>query len=181
MQPLDSSSTTASPKPEMLKLFHVPSAGHDGIDFTAMPSSAIVCNCFGHEQAIAEYVMAAILMRHVSILDADERLRNGEWAYRSGPLHTVHPELAGKTIGLLGFGHIGKAIAIRAKAFEMKAHVANRSPVPISPVVDRAFPLDQLHDFWGSAEFFVVSLPSAPETTSIVGKKRLWRCILARS
>jgi phosphoglycerate dehydrogenase-like enzyme len=158
-----------SPRPNVLKLFHVPGAGYDGVDFAALPSSAIVCNCFGHEQAIAEYVMTVILMRHIPVLDADRRLRNGEWAYRSGPPHTVHPELAGKTIGLLGFGHIAKAIAVRAKAFEMRVHVANRSPVPISFMVDRAFLLGELDHFWPSADFFVVSLPLAPETTGIVG------------
>src|SRR5262249_35101734 len=124
------------PRPERLKLFHLPGAGYEGVDFNALPDSAVVCNCFGHEQAIAEYTMMALLMHQVPILDADRLLRNGEWAYRAGPVHTLHEELAGKTIGLLGFGHIGKAIAVRAKAFEMKVHVANRSPVATSSVVD---------------------------------------------
>ena len=125
--------TRDMPRPEKLKLFHVPGAGYDAVDLGAVPPSAVVCNCFGHEQAIAEYVMAALLGRHVPLADADSKLRQGEWAYSSGSLARLHGELAGKTIGLLGFGHIGKAIASRAKAFEMTVHVANRSPVPLSP------------------------------------------------
>jgi phosphoglycerate dehydrogenase-like enzyme len=113
--------------------------------------------------------MAALLGRHVPLADADSKLRRGEWAYSSGSLARLHGELAGKTIGLLGFGHIGKAIASRAKAFEMTVHVANRSPVPLSPVVDHAFTLDNLRDFWGTVDFLVVSVPLTQDTTGIVG------------
>jgi len=70
-----------TPRPERLKLFHVPGAGYDAVDLDAVPPSAVVCNCFGHEQAIAEYVMAALLVRHVPPADADSKLRRGEWAY----------------------------------------------------------------------------------------------------
>ncbi|MFC7400035.1 2-hydroxyacid dehydrogenase [Chelatococcus sp. GCM10030263] len=156
------------PRPDRLRLFHVPGAGYDAVDLAALPASAIVCNCFGHEQAIAEYVMAAILARHVPLADADQRLRRADWTYWAGAPDRVHDELAEKTIGLLGFGHIGKAIAARAKAFEMKVHVANRSPVASSALVDRAFGLNDLAAFWGSADFIVVSVPLTPETTGIV-------------
>src|SRR5882724_11765384 len=68
------------PRPEALRLFHLPAAGHDGVDFSAVPASAVICNCFGHEQAIAEYVMTALLMRNIPLADADRRLRNRDWA-----------------------------------------------------------------------------------------------------
>jgi phosphoglycerate dehydrogenase-like enzyme len=156
------------PHPTRLKLFHVPGAGYDAVDLAQLPASAVVCNCFGHEQAIAEYVMAALLMRHVPLSDADGRLRRGEWAYWAGAPERVHDEMAGKIIGLLGFGHIGRAIAVRAKAFEMIVHVANRSPVAPSESIDRTFTLDQLPAFWGSMDILVVSLPLTEETRSIV-------------
>jgi phosphoglycerate dehydrogenase-like enzyme len=160
--------SAALPQPRQLQLFHVPGAGYDAVDLDAIPDSAVVCNCFGHEQAIAEYVMAALLERHVPLADADRRLRQGDWAYSSASAERIHGELAEKTIGLLGFGHIGKAIAVRAKAFEMNVHVANRSPVATSTWVDRSFSLNELDEFWRSADFFVVSLPSNAETAGIV-------------
>lgn len=157
------------PQPSQLKLFHVPGAGYDMVDLGLLPASAAVCNCFGHEQAIAEYVMSALLARHIPLADADRRLRAGDWTYWAGAPERVHGEIAGKTIGLLGFGHIGKAIAARAKAFEMQVHVANRSPVPASPLVDSAFTLDQLAAFYGSVDFVVVSIPLTEGTKGIVG------------
>ncbi len=156
------------PQPRHLKLFHVPGAGYDAVDLDVIPDSAVVCNCFGHEQAIAEYVMTALLGRHIPLADADRDLRRGNWTYTSGSPDRVHGELAEQTIGLLGFGHIGKAIAARAKAFEMKVHVANRSPVPTSSLVDRSFALNRLGEFWSSADFFVVSVPANAETAGIV-------------
>src|SRR5205823_5940125 len=104
------------PQPESLQLFHVPGAGYDAVDLAAIPGSAVVCNCFGHEQAIAEYVMGALLERHVPLADADQKLRQSNWAYSSGSLARLHDELAEKTIGLLGYAHIGKAIALLPRA-----------------------------------------------------------------
>jgi len=157
------------PQPAQLKLFHVPGAGYDMVDLSLLPASAAVCNCFGHEQAIAEYVMSALLARQIPLADADRRLRQGDWTYWAGAPERVHGEIAGKTVGLLGFGHIGKAVAARAKAFEMQVHVANRSPVPASALLDRAFTLDQLAAFYGSVDFVVVSIPLTNETKGIVG------------
>jgi phosphoglycerate dehydrogenase-like enzyme len=161
------------PVPADLTLFHVPGAGYDAVNLDLLPASAAVCNCFGHEQAIAEYAMAALLTRAIPLADADRRLRQGDWAYWAGAPERVHDEIAGRTIGLLGFGHIGKAIAARAKAFEMRVHVANRSPVAPSPLVDQAFTLDRLAEFLGSIDAVVVSMPLTEETRGIIGKDAL--------
>ena len=157
------------PRPEALSLFHVPGAGFDKVDLEALPAAAVVCNCFGHGPAIAEYVMSALLARHVPLADADARLRRGDWAWWAGAPERIHGEMAGKTIGLVGFGHIGQAIAKRAKAFDLRVHVANRSRVTDQSLVDRWFALDDLDTFWGSADFIVVSVPLTAQTEGIVG------------
>jgi phosphoglycerate dehydrogenase-like enzyme len=156
------------PRPRALRLFHVPGAGYDAVDLDALPAGVAVCNCFGHEHAIAEYVLAALLQRYVPLADADRRLRQGDWAYWAGAPERVHKEMAGSVLGILGFGHIGKAVATRAVAFGMSVHVANRSPV-VSELVDRAYGLADLARFWGSVDSIVVTLPLVPETRGIVG------------
>jgi len=156
------------PPPDRLRLFHLTGAGYDTVDFAALPARVSVCNCFGHEQAISEYVMAALLARCVPFAEGDAALRRGLWPFAARGADTVHPELAGRTIGLLGYGRIGKAIAARARAFEMRIHVANRSPVATGGIVDRAWGLDAVRDFFASAEFIVASLPLAPETAGLV-------------
>ena len=162
---------TGEPVPRALRLYHAPAAGTDAIDAERLPTGAVLCNCFGHEHAIAEYVMTALLQRHVPVADADARLRKGEWTYWAGRPGALRTELGSQTIGLLGFGHIGKAIAVRAKAFGMKVVVANRSVVPTSDLVDESYRLDQLPAFMGAADAVVVSLPLLEATRGIVDAK----------
>ena len=72
--------------------------------------------------------MTALLVRQIPLAEADRDLRQGRWTYWAGAPDRVHDEIAGKTIGLLGFGHIGKAIAPRAKAFEMRVMSPTAAP-----------------------------------------------------
>ena len=160
------------PSPRRLRLFHAPAAGTDAVDLALLPAGAALCNCFGHEAAIAEYVMTALLQRHVPLATADADLRAQRWTYWAGRPTALRSELGSQTIGLLGFGHIGQAIAARAKAFGMAVHVANRSAVA-SPLVDRSFSLADLPAFMGSADAVVVSLPLTPQTQGLVGQAAL--------
>lgn len=164
----------ALPRPQALRLFHVPGAGYDAVDLDALPAGVVVCNCFGHEHAIAEYVLAALLQRYVPLTDADRRLRQGDWAYWAGARERVHKEMAGSVLGILGFGHIGKAVAVRAAAFGMSVQVANRSPVD-SELVDRSYGLADLASFWAGVDSIVVTLPLVPETRGIVGAEAFAR------
>ncbi len=158
------------PVPGGLRLFQVPGAGYDLVELGALPAGAALCNVFEHEHAIAEYVMTALLLRTVAIPRADADLRQGKWTFWAGVGDAAHGELRGRTIGLLGYGHIGKEVAARARAFGMKVHACNRSPVT---GVDRAWGLDGLHDLMGSADFVVSSLPLLPDTAGLVGAAAL--------
>ena len=160
------------PTPKKLRLYHAPSAGTDMIDVSLLPAASTLCNCHGHENAIAEYVMAALLLRHVPLAQADADLRQGKWTYFAGRPAALRTELGQQTIGLLGFGHIAQTVALRAKAFGMRVHVANRSAVA-APQVDQAFGLNDLPAFMGSVDAVVVSLPLTPETTGIVNQAAL--------
>jgi phosphoglycerate dehydrogenase-like enzyme len=155
------------PAPRELRLYQAPAAGTDAIDPARLPAQAALCNCHGHEDAIAEYVFAGLLARHVPLAQADADLRAGRWTYWAGRPGALRDELAGQTMGLLGFGHIAQAIAVRAKAFGMRVHAANRSAVSHA-AVDRAFSLSELHGFMASADVVVVSLPLVPATQGLV-------------
>lgn len=156
------------PRPERLRLYHAPAAGIDAIDRTMLPAGTPLCCSPGHEHAIAEYVLAALLLRHVRLQEADRDLHAGKWTLWSQAPGTTRTELGGTTLGLLGFGHIGKAIATRARAFGVRIIVANRSVVPLGPLVDAAYPLTQLRAFMGDADDVVVSLPLTSDTRGLV-------------
>lgn len=160
------------PVPLKARLFHAPAAGTDAVNTALLPASCSLANCFGHENAIAEYVMAALLMRHVPLSRADQDLRRQQWTYWAGQKGALRTELGSQTIGLLGFGHIAQTVALRAKAFGMRVHVANRSPVGHASV-DQSWTLDGLHDFMGSADTIVVSLPLTENTEGLVDARAI--------
>lgn len=159
------------PIPKAARLYHVAGAGYDGINVKRLPQGCRLCNCFGHEDAIAEYVMAALLARHVPLVDADTRLRQGDWTYVAGRPNGLRQECSGGTIGLLGYGHIGKAVARCAKAFNMVVHVANRSPISQDTNVDHYWPLPQLTAFYNAVDVVIVGLPLSDATVGLVDKK----------
>lgn len=159
-----------TPLPERALLYQVCAAGYDKIDLERLPAQLAVCNCFGHGDAIAEYVMAAILSQQIPIGAWHEALKGGDWSHRGGTKATLRREISEMTIGLLGYGHIGKAIARRAKAFGMRVHAANRSAVVEQGDVDRYFPLNDLAAFYGASDVIVVSLPLSDRTERLVGE-----------
>ena len=156
------------PQPLKARLFHAPAAGTDAVNTALLPAQCTLANCFGHENAIAEYVIAALLMRHVPLSRADQDLRQQRWTYWAGRPTALRTELGTQTLGLVGFGHIAQTVAHRAKAFGMRVHVANRSAIS-HPVVDRSWTLDGLHDFMGTCDAVVVSLPLTENTHGLVG------------
>src|SRR5437867_10259240 len=105
-----------------LKLVQVPGAGLDRIDRWALPAGASLANVYGHEVGIAEYVLGAMLALTRSFCRIDASLRRGVWESQwgvGGSPPAPWPELAGKTLGILGYGRIGQALARRARACDM--------------------------------------------------------------
>lgn len=160
------------PAPAAVRLFQVPAAGTDAVDQALLPRRAALCNCHGHERAITEYVLAALLRRQVPFERADADLRAGRWTLQPGRPGALRNELGDQTIGLLGFGHIGRSIAQAARALGMRVHACNRSPVDPA-CVDQSWPLEGLEPFMASADVIVVSLPLTTETQGLVGPRAL--------
>src|SRR5499433_137132 len=107
---------------KQLKLVQVPGAGLDRIDRSALPAGTALANVYGHEAGIAEYVIGAMLALTRSFFRIDASLRRGAWESQwgvGGSPPRPWPELAGKTLGILGYGRIGQALARRALAFDM--------------------------------------------------------------
>ncbi|MBL6929502.1 MAG: phosphoglycerate dehydrogenase [Rhodospirillales bacterium] len=157
------------PKPENARLYLIAAAGIDAIDFTCLAPDAKACNCHGHERPIAEYVVAGMLAHRVPLMDADKRLRKGDWAYRAGPIGNLHDELTGGTVALVGYGHISQEIARMAKTFDMVVHVVNRSPVATGELVDAYWPMDGLGEALREADFVVSALPLMDATAGLIG------------
>ncbi|HEV2100425.1 MAG TPA: 2-hydroxyacid dehydrogenase [Stellaceae bacterium] len=160
-----------------LKLVQVPGAGIDRIDRSALPDGAVLANVYGHETGIAEYVIGAMLAltREFSMLDA--ALRNGDcrsqWMFGAPP-PPVWRELAGQTLGILGYGRIGQSIARRARAFDMKV-CAIRRDVGQSRGDDLASlgGPEMIDDVLRRADYVVIAMPATAATTGSIGHREL--------
>ncbi|ARU63048.1 D-glycerate dehydrogenase [Tumebacillus avium] len=101
--------------------------GYDNIDIAAATELGIpVTNTPGVlTNATAEIAWALLMAVTRRIVEADLYVRDGKWTGWS-PLMLLGTELAGKTLGIIGCGRIGLAVAKRAKAFEMNTLYYNR-------------------------------------------------------
>ena len=71
-----------APTPK-LKLVQVPGAGYDGIELSAVPRGAALCNCFEHEPGCSEYAMLTMLEWSIRLGSADADMRRGDWSRSS--------------------------------------------------------------------------------------------------
>jgi phosphoglycerate dehydrogenase-like enzyme len=130
-----------------------------------------VCNCFEHEIGIAEYVLATMLEWSIGIRRLDDKFRQGSWAgsYLLGPRHG---EVFGKAVGILGYGHIGREVARRARAFGMRVTCCTRTPRP-DDLADEVLGRDRLPDVLASSDFVVVALPLTDDTRGLLNEAAL--------
>lgn len=160
-----------------LKLVQVPGAGVDRIDRAVLPVGTWLANVYGHETGIAEYAIGAMLAltREFSRLDA--ALRRGEWQSQwavGAPISPVWPELAGKTLGILGYGRIGQAIARRARAFDMKVCAIRRNVGNSAEGdLDLLGGPDVMDEVLRRADYLVIAMPATTETKGTVGRREL--------
>jgi phosphoglycerate dehydrogenase-like enzyme len=156
------------PMPQ-LRLVHVPAAGLDALELAAVPDGCRVCNVFEHEIGISEYVMAAMLHDVVDLAGKSARFKAGSWAESPRLAAPFRPELAGKTVGSIGYGHIGRAIARRAKAFGMRVMALARTRRDLDPPPDWLGEPAQLPALLEASDFVVVACPLNDTTRSMIG------------
>ena len=160
-----------------LRLVQVAGAGTDRIDRAALSAGTWLANVHGHETGIAEYVIGTMLAltREFSRLDA--ALRRGQWQSQwavGSAIPPVWPELAGKTLGILGYGRIGQAIARRARAFDMRICAVRRN-VELAAEDDLALlgGPDMMGEVLRQADYVVIAMPATAETKGTIGRSEL--------
>ena len=105
-------------------------AGYDNVDLAACSRRGVqVCNAAGlNADAVAEHVMALLLCHYKNICPLNQFMHTGG----SAPLPDYHGgELSGRTLGLVGLGHIGRAVAVRAQAFGLRVLGWSYRPIEI--------------------------------------------------
>lgn len=118
---------------------------------------------------LGEWSVAAMLYFSYHLRQAIQQQEAGVWQ------RFESQELDGQTLGVVGYGEIGRAAAERAKPFGMKILALRRNPGLSSsdPLVDVAYPPERLRELLGASDFVVVAAPLTPETRGLIGKAEI--------
>ncbi len=141
-----------------LKLIMTPGVGYDGIDLEAaaerdLPVAVTVC---GNTDEVAEFALLLMLAVSRRLTELDAGLKQGRWMMWDRRLQSRN--LKGKTLGLLGYGRIGQAVASRAKGFEMNVQFYD-------PQCSVSIPMDEL---LRSSDYVSLHLPLTPATRNSI-------------
>ena len=168
---LDDSVFRACPSLQYIGLL---ATGYDNIDcLAARNRQIVVSNVPGYgTESVAQHAFALILESCLHVGHHIEQVRSGRWNQNQNYFHEDFPlvELHQKTIGVVGYGRIGQAIARIALGFSMKVLVSSRHPENIDPAAVHAVSLDMLCQ---RADFICLTLPLTEGTRGMVDVNRI--------
>ena len=124
-----------------------------------LPPGCVLSNVFEHGAPIAEYVFYVMLLHLTQIEHHAATFRHGNWSGSGRVAGQPHDELSGKTIGILGYGHIGQELARRAEVFGMEVLLKRYNHEAIG--------------FWSQSDFIVIACSLNDHTRGMVSSTQL--------
>ena len=161
------------PPAPRLRLLQCIATGVDRMDLAAVPRGVSVCNTVGHEPPIAEYVVMTMLTLTHRLFHSVLSFRAGSWEASLQGGGARHGELLGQTVGIVGYGGIGREVARRVTPFGVRLLAANRSPVDDAAPVERIYPLTELDRMLPECDVVVIACALAPETQGLIDARRI--------
>jgi phosphoglycerate dehydrogenase-like enzyme len=150
-----------SPSAGVEWMWRVPGLQESDIEVTNMRGA--------HAVTIAEHTFAMLLTHTRALHGFEEHQREHKWG--RGDLAPIN--LKGKTMGIIGFGNIGRAIAHRATGFEMRVLAVDIESVPPGEGVEQVWPITRLADLCRESDVLVISAPMTPNTRGMVGRDHI--------
>lgn len=134
-------------------------------------SEVLVTNMRGaHAATIADHAFAMLLTHTRGLRRFAENQRDHEWGRWQQPGLEALKDL---TMGIVGFGNIGRAIARRARGFEMHVLAVDVERVPPGEGVDEVWPMARLDDLAEASDVLVVAAPITPSSRGIIGPQQI--------
>jgi phosphoglycerate dehydrogenase-like enzyme len=148
---------------------HTRSAGLDNILFPELIASAVpVTNGTGvFSPSLGEFALAAILFFAKDLRRMVCNQEAGRWEQFD------ITEISGQTVGIVGYGDIGRAVATRVRAMGMRVLALKRHGAPLynmDPLVSQIYGPDRLLEMLPQCDYVVASAPLTPETQSMLGE-----------
>ncbi len=156
-----------------LKVISNLGVGYNNIDVEAAKEhGVIVTNTPGVlTETTADLTFSLLLASARRITEAERDLRAGFWKSRS-PMQYTGMDVFGATLGIIGMGRIGEAVARRAKGFDMNVLYHNRTR-KIEAEKEFGFTYAELDALLQESDFIVLLTPLTPETKGLIGEREL--------
>lgn len=135
------------------------------LDAAAKAGVAVFNSPFANSRSVAELVIGEMICLSRQLLDRGLEMRNGEWNKVSKGCY----EVRGKTLGIVGYGHIGSQLSVLAESMGMR--VIYHDVLPLMPL-GMASQTDNLEQLLNQADFVSLHVPELPETRNMMGTKQ---------
>ncbi|HEV8520776.1 MAG TPA: 2-hydroxyacid dehydrogenase [Burkholderiales bacterium] len=157
-----------------VKLIQVLSAGYDGIDIERLRQSGIpLCNNGGaNSYAVSEHAILLMLAVYRRLPALDRLVRAGQWKSSKLGEEQEH-ELAGKTVGIVGAGMIGRTIARRLSGFEVKLLYHDPVRLPAADAAKLNMTYRDLDDLLRESDVVTLHAPSNASTHHLICDRTL--------
>ena len=157
-----------------VRLVQSVATGVDLFALAALPTEVTVCNAFGHETAIGEYVVMVMLALQHRLFEIAGAFRDrASWATSWVEGGATHGEVRGSTLGIVGYGRVGREVARRAAPFGCRILAANRTPRAAENGVTQVYPLAELDRMLPQCDTVALCTALGPETTGLIDARRL--------
>ena len=157
----------SSPAARQLKIIARWGVGYDSVDVSAATRSGIVVTYTPDllNEAVADYTFALLLSLARRVHEVHVTMQRGEWKNAWGD------DVGGKTLGIIGLGRIGKAVARRAAGFNMR--ILAHTPHP--DATNKSVEFVSLEKLLAESDFVSLHAALTPQTRGMIGEAQLRR------
>jgi len=154
-----------------LKILANYAVGYNNIDLAAARQRGLIVTNTPDvlTDATADLTWALILATARRVIEGDALVRSGQWTGWS-PTQLLGTEVSGKTLGIIGMGRIGQAVAQRAVGFRMTVRYHARHKMADSPL-SSGWESRSLQDLLGEADIVTIHVPLTPATHYRIGAR----------
>jgi len=158
-----------------LKVVSSMSVGYDHIDVEAATKKGVYVTFTPGvlTEATADFTWALLMAVSRRVIEADRYLRAGKWKIQWSPTHFLGSDLTGKTLGIIGLGRIGEAIAQRARGFNMNVLYFGRTRAEQEKEQRLNIEFVPLERLLRESDFVTVHVPITDETKHLINEERL--------